>query len=257
MHRYCFIIACLIFPAFAIAQDQYKIYSRYTNDNYIITIKNHNAGIAQHAVYVADGSLKLGHYVLGTDADWKATLPANCVIITIAHIGDWHEKRQRDFIPSDAGGYSDTVFGKAKQFYLFLQNELLPFVNKKLANQSDRSFVGHSFSALFCLYASLQTVKLFDNYFAISRSIWANYYELGKIEGRYAKAQKTLKGKIFLYAGSLEIFNKVLSSTQDYYATLNSRRYAGLTVGYREIRSANHFSIIKPAIDNILISISK
>jgi len=254
MHRYLF-IGCLLLPALAIGQ--YNIFSKYTSDKYIITIKNHNPAIKQHAVYVADGSLNVGKYVLGIDEDWKATVPANCVIVTIAHIGDWHEKRQRDFIPSDAGGYSDTVFGKAKQFYLFLQNELIPFVDKKLANQLDRSFVGHSFGGLFSLYASLQTVKLFDNYFAISPSIWANYYELRKIEENYARTQKELKGKIFLYAGSLELFNKVLTSTLEYYATLSTRKYAGLSVSYTEIKNANHFSIIKPAIDKVLTSISK
>lgn len=258
LNKYLLLLCIAALPAMALAQNgKYSMLSKHTNDKYIITIKNHNPAIQQHAIYVADGSLKMGQYVLGTDASWKARLPANCVIITIAHTGDWHVKRRRDFIPSDAGGYSDKEFGKSQSFYLFLKDELLPFVNKKLTNQLDRSFIGHSFSGLFSLYASLQPVKLFDNYYAISPSIWANYYELGKIEAQYSRGQHTLKGKISLYAGSLEIFNKVLPATTDYYATLNTRNYAGLRVSFQEIKNANHFSIIKPALDNIIIAITK
>lgn len=258
LNKYIMLLCIATLPATAFAQNgRYSILSKHTGDKYIITIKNHDPAIRQHAVYVADGSLKLGQYMLGTDEDWKAKLPANCVIITIAHTGDWHVKRRRDFIPSDAGGYSDKEFGKSKHFYLFLKDELQPFVNKRIPNQLDRSFVGHSFSGLFSLYASLQPVKLFDNYYAISPSIWANYYELGKIEDQYSKAQRALNGKIFLYAGSLEIFNKVLSSTTDYYTKLNTRHYAGLSISFSEIKNANHFSIIKPALDNILTAITK
>jgi predicted alpha/beta superfamily hydrolase len=253
------ILALALLPALLHAQDTtvHSITSRHTKDKYVITIKNHKPALKQHAVFVADGSLKLGQYILGTDEDWKAAVPENCVIITIAHTGDWHMKRQRDFIPSDAGGYKNDEFGHAMNFYLFLREELFPFVNSKIQNQADRSFIGHSFSGLFSLYASLQQQKLFDRYFAISPSVWANYYELPKVEKNYADKNSSLNGKLFLYAGSLEVFNKVYASTTEYYQTLQSRKYTGLNVQFTEIKYANHFSIIKPAVDNIFKSINK
>lgn len=251
------LLLVMLFPALLFAQiAEQTITSKHTGDKYVIKIKNHNPQINQHVIYVADGSLKLGNYLLGTDASWKAALPANCVVVTIAHIGDWSMKRQRDFIPSDAGGYKDEKFAQGSKFYLFLKDELQPFINKKITKQIDRSFVGHSFSGLFSLYASLQTEKLFDRYFAISPSIWANYYELDKIEKAYAEKQKTLNGKIMLFAGGLEIFNKVLSSTTAYYNTVKDRNYKGLSISFVEINNANHFSIIKPAVDKILKSIN-
>ena len=256
--HYGLIAFSLIFmPASLYSQaGEHTIVSKHTGDKYIITIKNHQPALKQHVVYVGDGSLKLGQYILGTDDSWKANVPANCVIVAIAHVGDWHEKRQRDFIPSDAGGYNDAAFGKSLNFYLFLKNELFPFINTKITNQLDRCFVGHSFSGLFSLYASLQHEKLFDKYFAISPSIWANYYELEKIEQKYFEKSKALNGKIFLYAGMLEVFNKVMSSTTGYYNTLQARHYAGLTINFLQIKNANHFSIIKPAVDNIFKSIN-
>jgi predicted alpha/beta superfamily hydrolase len=250
------LLALMMWPGISFSQNgEYSFSSKHTADKYTVTIKNYNPQLRQHIVYVADGSLKLGQYILGTDAKWKAAVPSNCVIVTIAHTGDWHEKRRRDFIPSDEGGYNDEQFGRSKNFYLFLKEELFPFVNKKITNPIDRSFIGHSFSGLFSLYASLQAEKLFDKYYAISPSIWANYYELNKIEKACFDKKQQVKGKIFLYAGSLEIFNKVLSSTREYYNTLQERKYAGLSVELQEIRNANHFSVIKPAVDNIFKSI--
>jgi uncharacterized protein len=251
------LLVLVLFPALMFAQPaEYTLASKHTGDKYVIKIKNHNPKIDQHIIYVADGSLKLGNYILGTDAAWKATLPANCVVVTIAHIGDWSTKRQRDFIPSDAGGYKDENFAQANKFYLFLKEELQPFINKKITKQIDRSFIGHSFSGLFSLYASLQTEKLFDRYFAISPSVWANYYELDKIEKGYAEKENALNGKIILFAGGLEVLNKVLSSASDYYSTVKARNYKGLDISFIEITNVNHFSIIKPAVDKILKSIN-
>ena len=250
--KYYFIAFIIALPLLATAQQtEFTISSSHTKDQYVITIKNHRAAIPQHVVFVADGSLKLGQYILGTDENWKLDLPSNCVVITIAHTGDWHMKRRRDFIPSDAGGYKDEEFGHAKEFYLFLKEELIPLINKRIPKQTDRSFIGHSFSGLFSLYASLQGEQLFHRYFAISPSIWANYYELGKIEERFYKDHKALSGRIWLYAGSLEMFNKVLSSARDYYEHLQARKYAGLHIGFEAIQYANHFSVIKPAVDKI------
>ena len=86
LNKYLVLFCIAALPVMSFAQNaQYAILSKHTNDKYIINIKNHNPRIQQHAVYVADGSLKLGQYLLGTSADWKANVPANCVIITIAH----------------------------------------------------------------------------------------------------------------------------------------------------------------------------
>ncbi|HYF32387.1 MAG TPA: alpha/beta hydrolase-fold protein [Chitinophagaceae bacterium] len=252
------LLMALLLPALLPAQPslEFSVDSKHTGDKYIITIKYHHPSLKQHVVFVADGSLTLGHYILGTNKNWKAAVPTNCVIVAIAHSGDWHMKRRRDFIPADAGGHKDEEFGKSLNFYLFLKDELFPLINSKITNQLDRAFIGHSFSGLFSLYAALQTEKLFEKYFAISPSIWANYYELGKIEQQYFAKVKKLSGKLFLYAGSMEVFNKVLSSTINYYNTLKSRKYEGLSVHFTEIRNANHFSIIKPAVDHIFKSIN-
>ncbi len=154
----------------------FTIFSPEVKDSFVVKIRkpaDFSSEKSYHHIYVADGSLKLGQYFLGSDSSWMADVPTNCVIITISHIGDWNEKRRRDFIPSDVGGYNNENFGKAKDFYLFLKHTLIPTITRQYENRLSSSFVGHSFSGLFCLYLLFQDDKLFDRHFAISPSVWA------------------------------------------------------------------------------------
>ena len=230
------------------------IYSSHVKDKFVITVRkpvDYSASKLYHHVYMTDGNIGIGDYVFGKNASWAATIPSSCIIIAISHLGDWHDKRARDFIPSDSSKNSSENFGKAELFYLFMKNELIFQIEKKLINKKDRSFIGHSFGGLFCLYTLLKPDKLFDRHFAISPSIWANYYELDKLEDKYSKANKSLKANVTVYVGGLEFLNKVLYSTRSFYNTMLKRKYIGLSINKVEIGNANHFSIRKPAIDKI------
>lgn len=254
-------LSCLLFfSLLSIGQTTQTdtVYSGNVKDKFVITIRK-PAGFSQskkyHHVYMTDGSIGIGDYVLGRNKSWAATIPSDCVIIAISHIGDWHDKRPRDFIPSDISKNVEENFGKADKFYAFMKNELIPRIEKNMTNKKSRVFIGHSFGGLFCLYTLFKEDKLFDRHFAISPSIWANYYELDKIEEKFSKNNKSLKASVTLYVGGLEFLNKVLYSTRSFYTTVTKRKYAGLTINKEEIGNANHFSIRKPAIDRIFESL--
>jgi uncharacterized protein len=229
--------------------------SAETGDTYTVAVKKPNgfdSSKTYQVIYAPDGSLKLGNYIIGTDKDWAATLPKQTVVITVAHQNGHVMQRQRDFIPSDAGGYSDKEFGQAKKFYQFLKKELLPWALKKVPHQSKKVFIGHSFSGLFCLYLTLQNDKLFDKHYAISPSVWANHEEIMKIEKNYAETHKKLAATVTIFAGSLEVLNKVLSSATRFYEKVRERKYEGCKIRFETINWANHYSIIKPAVDKIM-----
>jgi predicted alpha/beta superfamily hydrolase len=241
-------------------KDSVVVHSNYTGDDYVVQIKTpvkFNDTKAYTIVYVADGLIGTGQYVLGVDSSWAATIPSNCVVITIGHNGNWEQQRRRDFIPSDAGGYCDDSFGHAEKFYAFLKSELIPIVDKRFPHQKGKVFIGHSFSGLFCLYAALRNEHLFDEYFAISPSVWANERELLKIEKDFLNKHSDFNASIHIYAGSLEQFNKVLSSTKDFLKPLENKHYKSLQLSFGVIPWANHFSVRKPAIDRILDSLGK
>ena len=176
----------------------------------------------------------------------------NCILIGIAHKGDWDTKRQRDFIPSDAGGYNDKNFGQASKFFLFMKDELIPHINKKFSKQKSNVFIGHSFGGLLALYMSLKENKLFDHYYAISPSVWANYKELMKIEKKYSESNKNYNSNISIYAGSLEFLNKVLSSSHEFYNTVKARNYTWLSITHSVIAGVNHYGIVPKVVPDIL-----
>ena len=102
------------------------------------------------------------------------------------------------------------------------------------------------------LYVSLRDNMIFDHYYAISPSIWANYGELKKIEEKYAARNRKYVSNISMYAGSLEFLNKVLSSTHIYYQSLQKRNYEGLKVKFEVVQGVNHYGIVPKILPVIL-----
>ena len=232
-------------------QTKEEVKSSKTGDTYEIIIKrpkNFDSTKSYHLVYFTDAGINSGKTIL-SQAEENTK---NCILIGIAHKGDWDMKRQRDFIPSDAGGYNNKNFGQAARFFLFMKDELMPYINKKFSTPKSKVFVGHSFGGLLALYMSMKDNKLFDHYYAISPSVWANYYELMDIEKNYAAKNKNYNSHISVYAGSLEFLNKVLSSSKQFYTTVTERKYKGLSIAHAVINGVNHYGIVPKVIPDIL-----
>ena len=248
--KICFSITLLL-PFIAPAQTTNEDFkSAKTGDTYQLIIqrpKNFDSTKVYHHVYFTDAAINSGKIILNQPGDSTK----NCILIGIAHKGDWDTKRQRDFIPSDAGGYNSKNFGQASKFFSFMKEELMPYVNKKFSKARSRVFIGHSFGGLMALYMSMRDNKLFDRYYAISPSVWANYYELMDIEKNYAAKNKNYTASISIYAGSLEFLNKVLSSSKEFYNTVKGRKYNGLVISHEIIAGVNHYGIVPNVIPKI------
>ena len=245
------LIFVLTIPFCGISQQTKEdLTSSRTGDSYEIIIKkptNFDPTKTYHLVYFTDAGINSGKVILSQPEENIK----NCILIGIAHKGDWNMKRQRDLIPSDAGGYSDKNFGQAAKFYLFIKEELMPYIGKKFNKPKSKVFIGHSFGGLQALYMSMRENKLFDHYYAISPSVWANYKELMKIEKQYAVTNKSYNCNISIYAGSLEFLNKVLSSSQEFYNTVKTRNYNGLSINHSIINGVNHYGIVPKVMPGI------
>ena len=234
---------------------RFSMYSSEVRDSFLIQIrlpKNYNKNYQYHHLYLTDGSLKIGNYILGKDSSWRANVPENCLIITIAHYGNYRVKRQRDFLISDSTDTQADAWGKADQFYFFLKNRLIPHINHTYGIKKSSAFIGHSFGGLFCVYTLFKFDKLFDRHFAISPSLWANHGKIMTVEETYSVAHDSLPAELNLMAGGLELFNMVLSGTRLFYRQINQRKYKQLHVNFYTVTNANHYSIIKPGVDNAL-----
>ena len=247
------LVLFLLLLSFAGSAQQTKedLKSSKTGDTYEIIIKrprNFDSTRSYHLVYLTDAGINSGKTIFSQpDESTK-----NCILIGIAHKGDWDTKRQRDFIPSDAGGHNNKNFGQAAKFFSFIKDELMPHINKKFSKTKSKVFIGHSFGGLLALYMSMRDNRLFDQYHAVSPSVWANYYELMDIEKNYAAKHKEYYSSISVYAGSLEFLNKVLSSSKHFYNTVNERKYKGLSITHSTISGVNHYGIVPKIIPGIL-----
>jgi uncharacterized protein len=245
-----------LFPFIVCAQTTENFVSKKTGDSYDLVIrkpKDYDSSKSYHIVYFPDATINSGKEILALDE----AIVKNCILVGLGHKENWNMKRQRDFIPSDAGGYSNAEFGQAAKFYQLMKDELIPLINKRFKKQKSRVFIGHSFGGLVAIYMSMKDNKLFNHYYAISPSVWANHGELMKIEKRYAGANRSYNSNISLYAGSLEFLNKVLSSTREFYNTVNGRKYKGLSINFEVVAGVNHYGIIGKVVPEIFRALNR
>jgi predicted alpha/beta superfamily hydrolase len=104
-------------------------------------------------------------------------------------VGVFNTDRTRDLTPSHEQGFESS--GGADHFLAFLKNELIPYINAKYPTNGDNMLFGHSFGALFVMYALLQEPNLFKSYLAADPSFW---WGNGSMEKLAKEKLQTLSG---------------------------------------------------------------
>lgn len=98
--------------------------------------------------------------------------------------------------------YAKQEPGGADKFLGFLEQELMPHINKTYRTANFKVFSGHSLGGLFSLYAYLTKPNLFDGYIAISPSLWWDNEAL-VADAKRLVAEKKLPAKhLFLAKGN-------------------------------------------------------
>ena len=107
-------------------------------------------------------------------------------------------QRTRDYTPK-VKGEDFAKGGEEAEFFAFLEQNLLPYIDKIYPNISQRALFGHSFGGLFTLNALLNHKLIFDAYFIASPSLWWG-------NGEFLPNQISLKKcpKILITKGALE-----------------------------------------------------
>ena len=70
--------------------------------------------------------------------------------------------------------------GGAERFRRFLADEVIPFVESRYRASAHRAIAGESLAGLFVVDTLLHAPDLFDDYFAISPSLWWDYQRLAR-----------------------------------------------------------------------------
>jgi predicted alpha/beta superfamily hydrolase len=146
--------------------------------------KNASANSAKYPVlYLLDGD---GHFYSVTGMIKQlSTTNGNTVSPEMIVIGIPNTDRTRDLTPTHVNEmFGDTIFpktsGGGKKFLSFIEEELIPYVEKTYPASIYKTFVGHSFGGLTVIDALVDRPDLFNNYVAIDPSLWWDNQELLK-----------------------------------------------------------------------------
>jgi predicted alpha/beta superfamily hydrolase len=147
--------------------------------------------------------------------------------------------------------------GRAAEHAAFVIDQLLPFVEDAYRT-SERTFVGHSFSALFGLRLLLLEPETFRRYLLASPSIWWDERAVLDLESERARTESDLPARVFLSAGSLEHGDPpfdMAPNIEELAGRLRSRGYPSLVLDHQVMPGDAHSSTIGAAVSRGLRSL--
>lgn len=130
--------------------------------------------------------------------------------------------------------------GKASQFLDFIEQELIPHVNKKYRTADFKVFSGHSFGGLFGVYTYLNKPNLFDGIIAISPSLgWDKERIVNEVKEKVA--QKSLPKKL-LYLSKGSERGTLAAGYKSIISSFNSNTNYPVTA--QEFPEENHLTVV-------------
>lgn len=150
-------------------------------------------------------------------------------------------QRTRDYTPK-VKGKDFAKGGEEAEFFAFLEQNLLPYIDKLYPNISQRALFGHSFGGLFTLNVLLNHNLIFDAYFITSPSLWWG-------NGAFLPNQISLKKcpKILITKGALED-NRSKNDEANLWALVENIA-TKCPLEFRIYESQTHGSIIPIALE--------
>jgi predicted alpha/beta superfamily hydrolase len=194
----CFLVAlAAAIPLFNVSEAQESlrreaIHNRAQNEDRVLEIilpGEHKADSENKypVVYVLDGGwhTSLVSFIYNFAVEEGLLPPAIIVGIPNLEI-EGQSQRNRDLLPAQG----------ADKFLAFIENDVIPFIEKNYPANGKRTLYGHSYGGLFSTYAFLSRPGVFDAYMAIDPPYQGNHrLVMKKAEerlGRFSCAGKRL-----------------------------------------------------------------
>ncbi len=142
-----------------------------------------------------------------------------------------------------------TPSGDSGNFLEFIKDELIPIIEKDYrADPAQRILVGHSYGGLFGVFAMLEAPDLFDTLVIGSPTLTYGNRITFQREEAFAKENKKLPAKVFLYVGEYEegLDDTTLTDTLRLAAILQGRNYEGFSLVKHVFLDQNHCEVAAP-----------
>ncbi|MFD1096099.1 alpha/beta hydrolase-fold protein [Salegentibacter chungangensis] len=143
--------------------------------------------------------------------------------------------------------------GEADNFLAFLENELIPQIEKNYKVASYRLIVGHSRGGLFNIYSFFKKPELFDAYITISPSLWYPNELISQSFEDVFKNPSELNSSFYLTLanenkGSMR--GNVLKLSGEFENYINKHEETGLRFKYVHMPEEVHGTVGLPSIFN-------
>lgn len=183
-----------------------SIYSKVLDEHRTVWVhvpKNTRPDEKLPVVYLLDGS---GHfYSVAGMIRQLSEVNGNTVVPKMIVVAINNTNRTRDLTPNkpepNTPMYDSTFMalsGGGEKFLQFLENELIPTIEKKYPTSPFRTYIGHSLGGLTIMYTLFTRPDLFDAYICIDPSMWWDNQRLLKEIANSAPGEKYKGKKIFL-----------------------------------------------------------
>ena len=176
----------------------------------------------------------------------------------IVGIANYKEERTNDLTPFPLGTNNSlgaTKSGGGKLFLKYIKDEVIPFINKEYKTTDEKILFGHSLGGLMSVYCLLMYPELFNDYIAVSPSLWLeNDYIIQEAEALF-KTKNYINKNIFISDGTEDPNLKVV---QKFDSLLQKNKQSGLNYKYTSYENETHNSqLVKAIPDGIRFIIEK
>ena len=176
----------------------------------------------------------------------------------IVGIANYKEERTNDLTPFPLGTSNSlgaTKSGGGKLFLKYIKEEVIPFINKEYKATNEKILFGHSLGGLMSVYCLLMYFELFNDYIAVSPSLWLeNDYMIQEAEALF-KIKNYINKNIFISDGTEDPNLKVV---QKFDSLLQKNKQSGLNYKYTSYENETHNSqLVKAIPDGIKFIIEK
>ena len=230
----------------------YKLYISYPEDYFRQPTK------AYPVLYLLDADYSFAIAKNITDHLSHRNHLQEILLVGIAYDGPnrYRINRTRDYTPThsiEPVGFpeiQEAYSGGGKKFLDFLEQELLPYIDREFRTTHFRAITGHSYGGLFASWTLLTRPRLFDGYILVSPSLWYDRKLLFRIDDHLAEHSGDLR--IYCTVGDREV-NEHWNMPQDlseFVKRLKDKNLPQLHLEFEVGEGETHNSIFPSAVSN-------
>lgn len=216
---------------------------------------NENDTISYPVIYLLDGSanedfIHIAGLVQFSNFEWVNILPKS-ILVGIANVD-----RKRDFtfpttVAQDKKDFPTT--GGSGKFIRFIENELLPFIEKKYRTTTSKTIIGQSLGGLLATEILFGKPDLFSKYIIVSPSLWWDNESL--LNKGKAFSERTLTKPVSVYVGVGNEEKIMVNDAKKLTETVKANK--NTSVFFEFFEKENHATILHQAVYNAFEKLRK